>query len=104
MSQKYIEEHFDDIRRYASVIEDRGDDAVLKLATKNPNQVSASELQEKANSISKEIGNALGEENRSEQLLEIPAYAFDKYLYEYFGLDFDVSIDEVQYTFWKHAC
>ena len=26
MSQKYIEEHFDDIRKYASVIEDRGDD------------------------------------------------------------------------------
>ena len=88
------EEKFDSIK---------GDEAVLKLAIKNPNQVSVSELQEKANSISKEIGNALGEENRSEQLLEIPAYTFDKYLYEYFGLEFDVSMDEVQYTFWKHA-
>ena len=88
------EEKFDSIK---------GDEAVLKLAIKNPNQVSVSELQEKANLISKEIGNALGEEHRSEQLLEIPAYTFDKYLYEYFGLEYDVSMDEVQYIFWKHA-
>lgn len=88
------EEKFDPIK---------GDQAVLKLATKNTNQVSATELQEKANSISKELGNALQGENRSKQLLEIPAYTFDKYLYEYFGIGFDVSMDEVQYTFWKYA-
>lgn len=81
----------------------KGDEAVLKLAIKNPNHISASELQEKANSISKEIENVLGEESRSKQLLEIPAYAFDKYLYEYFGLEFDVPTDEVQHVFWKYA-
>lgn len=27
MTERYIEEHFDDIRKYASVIEDRGEDA-----------------------------------------------------------------------------
>ena len=26
MSEKYIESHFDNIRRFASVVEDRGDD------------------------------------------------------------------------------
>lgn len=88
------EEKFDSIK---------GDEAVLKLATKNPNKVTVSELQEKANSILKEIVNALGGENRSEYLLEIPADTFDKYLYEYFGLEFEVPMDEVQYTFWKYA-
>ena len=33
MSDKYIEEHFDNISKYASIIEDRGDDADWTIET-----------------------------------------------------------------------
>ena len=33
MSEKYIENHFDDIRKFAGIIEDRGDDEGWSIET-----------------------------------------------------------------------
>lgn len=81
----------------------KGNRAVLERATKNPHNVTAEEIQVLANKMSKEVGRAFGENNRNKQLLEIPAHSYDKYLYEYFDLEFDTDMDEIQYIFWSNA-
>lgn len=80
----------------------KGDEAVLKITTKNPDRVNAEKLQEQADKIFHEIEN-IQSIKRDRQLLEISCEAFDTYLYESLGLEFDVDMEEVQYVFWKNA-
>lgn len=80
----------------------KGDEAVLKIAIKNPYNVNAEKLQDQADKIFREIEN-IQSLKRERQLLEISCNAFDTYLYESLGLEFDVDMEEVQYVFWKNA-
>lgn len=80
----------------------KGDEAVLKIATQNPDNVNAEKLQEQADKIFHEIEN-IQAIKRERQLLEISCEAFDTYLYESLGLEFDADMEEVQYVFWKNA-
>jgi len=80
----------------------KGNEAVLSIATKNPENITAHELQQQVNRVFKE-SQRIQESNRHEQLLEINCKGFDTYVYESLGLEFDVDMEEVQGKFWDNA-
>ena len=69
----------------------KGTRAVLNQASYNPNNVSAEEVQSLANDLGSDIGR--------ENLLEIHNFAFQNYLYEYFGIGINKSSREVERIF-----
>ena len=81
----------------------RGTQAMLKHAKSNPNGVTALQIQELADTLSSEIANALIGDNRSRNLLEISNYAFNRYLYEYYEVEFAESTEVLERIFWDNA-
>ena len=81
----------------------KGNKALLDIAIKNPNTVTPEQVQELANGLSKDIGEALNSKNRSNQKLEVSDYAFNKYLYEYLEVEFSVDQSELEWRFWNSA-
>ena len=79
-----------------------GNKAVLKLAKKNPYQVSAKILQELARELSKDIGRYQPDVRNSTNI-EVHNHLFQNYLYEYYGLEFDLTAQELEKIFWDHA-
>ncbi len=80
----------------------KGTEAVLCEATKNPNNISAEEIQRLADELNKEIGRY--EANFEKQTaLEIHNHIFQNYLYEYFGIEFIKSPSEVESIFGNAA-
>lgn len=69
----------------------KGTRAVLNQASCNPNNVSAEEVQSLANDLGSDIGR--------DNLLEIHNYAFQNYLYEYFGIEINKSSREIEKIF-----
>jgi putative hydrolase of the HAD superfamily len=89
------------------VTEDRfdgvaGNKAVLKLAKKNPYQISAKEMQEFAISLNKDIGRFQPDVRKSGNI-EIHNHLFQNYLYEYYGMEFDLTAEELEKVFWDNA-
>lgn len=89
------------------VTEDRfdgeaGNKAILKLAKKNPYQVAAKKLQEFANELNRDIGRYHPDVRQSTHI-EVHNHLFQNYLYEYFGLEFDLTAQELEKIFWDHA-
>jgi putative hydrolase of the HAD superfamily len=81
----------------------KGNKALLKHTKSNPNGVTALQIQELADTLSSEIGNALVGEGRSRNLLEVSNYAFNRYLYEYHNVEFTKSSEELAHIFWDNA-
>jgi putative hydrolase of the HAD superfamily len=81
----------------------KGNRAVLDLAIKNPNNVTEEQVQELANSLSKEMIESFPNPNRHYQPLEMTSKAFDKYLYDYLGVELNLSQDELEWTFCNNA-
>jgi putative hydrolase of the HAD superfamily len=81
----------------------RGTQALLKLAKSNPNGVTALQIQELADALSSEIANALIGDSRSRNLLEVSNYAFNRYLYEYYEVEFAESPEALERIFWDNA-
>ncbi|HWT76727.1 MAG TPA: HAD family hydrolase [Mobilitalea sp.] len=79
-----------------------GNLAVLKLAKKNPYQISAKELQEFAITLNKEIGRFHPDVRKSTHI-EVHNHIFQNYLYEYYGLEFDLKPEELEKIFWDNA-
>lgn len=80
----------------------KGNEALLGRAVNNPNHVTADQIQELANALSKDIGSALSSEHRNGQTLEMTMAAFNRYLYEYLELEFPEGYleHEAEWEFW----
>lgn len=80
----------------------KGTRAVLNQASYNPENISAEEVQALANELGKDIGR-VRQDSGKESLLEIHNFAFQNYLYEYFGIEINKSSKEVEKIFQDDA-
>lgn len=83
----------------------RGNEALLNRAMNNPNHVTIDQIQELANALSEDIGQALSSEHRNGQALEITMASFNRYLYEYLELEFPEGYLEqgAEWEFWINS-
>ncbi len=82
---------------------EKGNQALLEMAVKNPDKVTARQVQELADSLGKDLGDTLAGEDRNHKLLDVTHQAFNRYLYEYFGIEFDESPEYLEWVFWSNA-
>lgn len=80
----------------------KGTKAVLCEAANNPNNITAEEIQEMANELNREIGR-YGTNFEKQSLFEVHNHVFQKYLYEYFGIELTKSPEEVERIFEESA-
>ena len=80
----------------------KGTEAVLQYATKNKYQLSAEQVQAKANEINQEFGRFSPEKRHLFQI-EIPNIMFTPYLYESQGIEIGLSNAEIDTVFWNAA-
>jgi putative hydrolase of the HAD superfamily len=88
-----------DERRFDGIA---GTGAVLKYATSNPEHKTAEQLQAFANELNDDIGRYRPELRRQYQF-EIHNHQFQKYLYEYWDIEFELSPFEIEKVFWDNA-
>jgi putative hydrolase of the HAD superfamily len=81
----------------------KGNQALLNYATKNPNHVTPEQVQELADTLSKETMDAFNTTDRNYQKLELTFHAFNNYLYEYLGIEFSLTPQEREWLFWSNA-
>ena len=79
----------------------KGTEAVLREATNNFDYASVKEIQSLATELNEEIGR-YGEDYNKYTSLEVHNHVFQKYLYEYFGIELTKSPEEVERIF-AHA-
>ena len=82
---------------------DKGNEALLKLAVKNPLNITIKELQAKADEVIKGISKRMGCENRFYQPYELSWASINRYIYEYFNIEFDKSYEELEWIYWNNA-
>lgn len=80
----------------------KGTEAVLQYATKNKYNLSAEQVQAKANEINREFGR-FDPEKRHLFQIEIPNTMFTPYLYESQGIEIALSNSEIDKVFWNAA-
>ena len=80
----------------------KGTEAVLKYATKNKYNLSAKQVQEKANTINEELGR-FDPQKRHLVQIEVPNTMFTPYLYESQGIEVPLSNEEIDTIFWDAA-
>ncbi len=80
----------------------KGTEAVLQYAAKNKYQLSAEQVQAKANEINREFGR-FDPEKRHLFQIEIPNSMFTPYLYESQGIEIALSNAEIDTVFWDAA-
>lgn len=80
----------------------KGTEAVLKYATKNKYNLSAEQVQEKANTINEELGR-FDPQKRHLVQIEVPNTMFTPYLYESQGIEIPLSSEEIDTIFWDAA-
>ena len=76
----------------------KGTKAVLSQATENTSTVAAEEIQALADELNKEIGR-YGVDYEKQNMLEMHNHIFQKYLYEYFGIELTKSPEEIERIF-----
>lgn len=75
---------------------------LLKHAVKNPYQISAKELDRLAQDLNREIGRyqpGVQETNS----IEVHSHLFHRYLFDYYGIEFDMTPAEVEKIYWDYA-
>ena len=80
----------------------KGSAEILKHASANKYNLSAEQLQAKANELNKELGR-FDPKNRYKNQIEVPNHMFTAYLYESLGIKLDLSSDEIDTVFWDAA-
>lgn len=80
----------------------KGTEAVLKYATKNKYNLSAEQVQTKADEINKELGR-FNTDKMNLCKIEIPNTMFTPYLYESLGIEIGLSNSEIDTIFWNAA-
>lgn len=79
-----------------------GAKAVLKHARKNPSQISARQLQEFVKTLNREIGRYDPDPSKA-PYIEVHNLMFQSYLYEYYGIELDLTPEETERIFWDNA-
>ena len=82
---------------------DKGNEALLKLAVKNPLNITIKELQAKSDEVITGISKRMGCTNRFYQPYEISWTSINRYIYEYFNIEFDKSYEELEWIYWNNA-
>ncbi|MDE6616778.1 MAG: HAD family hydrolase, partial [Lachnospiraceae bacterium] len=80
----------------------KGTEAVLKHATRNKYNLTAEQIQERANELNKEFGRYDPEKKHLLQI-EIPNTMFTPYLYDSLGIEIALSNEEIDTVFWDAA-
>lgn len=80
----------------------KGSAEILKYAVENKYNLSAEQLQAKANELNRELGR-FDPENRHKFQIEVPNHMFTAYLYESLGIRLDLSSEEIDAVFWDAA-
>ena len=80
----------------------KGTEAVLKHATRNKYNLTAEQIQERANELNKEFGRYDPEKKHLLQI-EIPNTMFTPYLYDSLGIEIELSNAEIDTVFWDAA-
>ncbi len=80
----------------------KGTEAVLKHATRNKYNLTAEQVQERANELNKEFGR-YDPGKRHLRQIEIPNTMFTPYLYESQGIEIALSNAEIDTVFWDAA-
>ena len=80
----------------------KGTEAVLKYATRNKYNLTAEQIQERANELNKEFGRYDPEKKHLLQI-EIPNTMFTPYLYDSLGIEIELSNAEIDTVFWDAA-
>jgi putative hydrolase of the HAD superfamily len=81
----------------------KGNQALLDCAVRNPNHVTAAQVQELADELSRDMLGAFNAQNRNDQPLELTGYAFNNYLYDYLEIEFSLTPEERQWVFWNNS-
>jgi putative hydrolase of the HAD superfamily len=76
--------------------------AVLKHAVKNPFQISAKELDRFAGILNKDIGRYQPGIEQTNSI-EVHSHLFHHYLFDYYGIEFDLPPAEIEKIYWDHA-
>lgn len=79
----------------------RGTEAVLKYATINKYDLSAKEIQKRAEELNKEMGRFAPLQDSRRLQIELPNRVFAQYLYESLGIRFSLSPEEIDAVFWN---
>ena len=82
---------------------DKGNEALLKLAVKNPRNITIRELQAKADEVITGISKRMGCDNRFYQPYELKWTSINRYIYEYFNIEFDKGYEELEWVYWNNA-
>ncbi len=82
---------------------DKGNEALLKLAVKNPRNITIKELQAKADEVIMGISKRMGCDNRFYQPYEVSWVSINRYIYEYFNIEFDRNYEELEWIYWNNA-
>lgn len=76
----------------------RGTKTILSEAVKNPNNVSAEDIQSLEIELSMEVGRYWDDEEKR-SMLEVHNHIFQRYIYEYLGIELTKSLEEVERIF-----
>ena len=76
-----------------------GLNVLLGKATKNPNNISAEEVFDFYTELNVEIGRE-GDGKKFFNSIEVHNYCFQNYLYDYFGIEFNLTQNEMDRIFW----
>ncbi len=82
---------------------DKGNEALLRIAVSNPHNITISRLQAKADEIIMNISKRMGSENRFYQPYELSWSSINRYIYEYFNIEFDKPYEELEWIYWNEA-
>lgn len=80
----------------------KGTEAVMRFAVRNEHNLTAKEIQDKANEINKELGR-YDPVRRHLFQIEVPNHMFTKYLYESLGIELSLKSEDIDRVFWNAA-
>lgn len=79
----------------------RGTEAVLQYATENKYNLSAKQVQKRADELNQEMGRFAPLQDAGRLQIELPNRVFAHYLYESLGIKVDLSPEEIDAVFWN---
>jgi len=79
-----------------------GNKAIIRLSKSNPYHVTGKQMQTLAQELTKDIGRWTPDVRKSINI-EVHNHKFQNYLYEYYGLEFDQTEEELEKIFWENA-
>lgn len=82
---------------------DKGNEAVLAYAVKNPRNITVKELQPEFDRLIGYISDRMGAENRNYQPFELSWCSINRYVYESYGIYFDKTYEELERIYWDAA-